>query len=298
MILEEPIPPLYFNKVGDVFEGVDGQQRSKTIQKFINDEFVLDGLDMFTVVNYDGETEEIDINGLKYSELPECFQNAIKEYCFTIYYKDNADQAEIAELFYNLNNGQGMNAATMNRIKAKSQEQIFILGKHKLFEDALSQKAIDGHVGEDLAAKAHAIIYREDVCTDAKWIRPYMKEANITDEDVETLNSIFDTIYRVHSLIEDKKVAKRLYARVHMISVVPIIKRSLEEGKSDEEIMNWFVQFYSGKKSATISKRYNDYAGSGTGKNQAVKIRLEEIEKNYSEYFCKEDEKEEYKNVS
>ena len=66
----------------------------------------------------------------------------------------------------------------MNRVKAKSKEQIINLGKHKLFADALSQTALDGHVNEDMVAKAHAILNCEDVSTDAKWIRPYMEESN------------------------------------------------------------------------------------------------------------------------
>ena len=55
-------------------------------------------------------------------------------YSFMICYIDNADQEEQADTFYNLNNGQALNAATMNRVKAKSKEQIINLGKHKLFE--------------------------------------------------------------------------------------------------------------------------------------------------------------------
>ena len=143
LILDRHIPPLYFNKVEDVYEGEDGKQRTLTIIKFLKDEFELNGLEEFTVINDEGETEEIDINGYKFSDLPECFQNAIKEYSFTICYTDNADQEEQADTFYNLNNGQALNAATMNRVKAKSKEQIIGLGKHKLFEDALSQTALD-----------------------------------------------------------------------------------------------------------------------------------------------------------
>ena len=56
----------------------------------------------------------------------------------------------------------------MNRVKAKSKEQIIRLGKHKLFEDALSQTAMDGHVNEDMVAKAHAILNSEDVSTDVR----------------------------------------------------------------------------------------------------------------------------------
>ena len=72
LILERFVPPLYFNKVGSVYECLDGKQRSDTIKSFFDDEFELCGLDEFEVVNDDGASEIIDINGCIYSELPEC----------------------------------------------------------------------------------------------------------------------------------------------------------------------------------------------------------------------------------
>lgn len=285
LILDKHVPPLYFNKVEDTYDGEDGKQRTLTITKFLNDEFELSGLEDFSVINDSGDTEEIDINGYKFSDLPECFQNAIKEYSFTICYTDNADQNEQADTFYNLNNGQSLNAATMNRVKAKSKEQIIRLGKHKLFEEALSQTAIDGHVNEDMVAKAHAILKDEEISTDAKWIRPYMRKADITKEDEILLMEVFDRIYNIHSMIEDKKIAKRIYARTHMISIVPIIMESLNDEYSDKQMMEWFISFFCGKKSPTECKAYNDAAGRGTGKNSAVRKRLEEIKKNYDSYF-------------
>ena len=285
LILDRHVPPLYFNKVEDIYEGEDGKQRTLTIFKFLKDEFELSDLEEFTVINDEGETEEIDINGYKFSDLPECFQNAIKEYSFTICYTDNADRDEVADTFYNLNNGQALNTATMNRIKAKSKEQIIRLGKHKLSMDALSQAALDGHVNEDMVAKAHAILNDKEVSTDAKWIRPYMRKADVTSDDEFLLNEVFDRIYNIHSVIEDKKIAKRIYARTHMISIVPIIAESLNDGYSDRQMMEWFVNFFCGKKSPTISKAYNDAAGRGTGKNSAVMKRVEEIKKDYDKYF-------------
>lgn len=149
----------------------------------------------------------------------------------------------------------------------------------------MSQTAIDGHVNEDMVAKAHAILNSEDVSTDAKWIRPYMREADITKDDEILLNNVFDRIYNIHSMIEDTKIAKRLYARTHLISIVPIVAESLIDGYSDKQMMEWFVSFFCGKKSATISGEYNNAAGRGTGKNSSVKIRLREIKKSYDKYF-------------
>lgn len=141
------------------------------------------------------------------------------------------------------------------------------------------------HVNEDLAVKAHAVLNDENVSTDTKWIRPYMKEVDITQNDEILLKNVFDRIYNIHSLIEDKKIAKRIYVRTHMISIVPVIAESIDRGLSDTEIMEWFVNFFSGKKSPTISKAYNEAAGQGTGKNSAVRKRVEEIKKDYDKYF-------------
>lgn len=285
LILDRHVPPLYFNKVEDIYEGEDGKQRSLTIVKFLNNEFELSGLEIFTVENDNGEIEEKDLNGYKFKDLDECFQNAIKEYNFTICFTDAAGQDEVADTFYNLNNGQSLNAATMNRVKAKSKDQIIRLGKHKLFADALTDTALNGHVNEDLVAKAHAILNDKNVSMDVKWIRPYMRRAVITDADEKLLSEVFDRIYNIHTMIEDVKISKRIYARTHMISIIPCIVESLKDGFSDRQMMEWFVDFFSGKKSATISDEYNEAAGRGTGKNVAVMKRVEEIKKSYDKFF-------------
>lgn len=285
LIINDIIPPFIFNKVDDIYEAMDCKQRSLTIQKFLNNEFALKGVMTIEIINDNGELEELDINDLKYSELPEFIQNAIKDCNIKIWHLSNADQEQVARNFCNLNNGKIINAATLNRVKAKSKEQISKIGKHKVFEESLSKIALDGHVNEDIVVKAHAILNDENVCTETKWIRPYMREVNITQNDEVLLGNVFDRIYNIHSLIEDKKIAKRIYARTHMISIIPVIAESINNGLSDTEMMEWFVNFFCGRKSPTTSKAYNDAAGRGTGKNVAVKTRLNEIKKSFDEYF-------------
>ena len=291
MILDRYIPPLVFNKIEDIYEAEDGKQRTLTVQKYLNDEFSLSGLDVFSIINDDGNTEEIDINGLKFSELPDVFKNAIKEYSFMIVFTDNAEEEEVADSFYNLNNGMVVNAATKNRVKAKSRKQITQLGKHELFNNALSKAALDSHVNEDMAVKAHAILYSSDtIDTGAPWTRKYMAQVSISDDDINELNSVFDRIKNVHDLVadEDKKPAQKMYRRTHLISIVPIVKRSLDDGLSDEELKKWIMIFFAGTKSATISKAYNDASSAGSGKHHAVITRLEEIKKSYDNFVVNE----------
>ncbi len=62
-----------------------------------------------------------------------------------------------------------------------------------------------------------------------EWIRPYMRKQILQKMMSSLLNEVFDRIYSIHSMIEDKKNCKRIYARTHMISIVPIIAESINE---------------------------------------------------------------------
>lgn len=147
--------------------------------------------------------------------------------------------------------------------------------------------ALNGHTNEDIVGKIHAILYSsEEPSMDNKWIRPYMWETEFTSAQEMEITNVLDRIHKVHGLIEDAKIAKRIYGRTHMVSIAPMVLRSIIENKSDEEVMKWLIGFFSGSRSASISSVYNNAAGgSGTGKKEAVKKRLDELQKSYEAYF-------------
>lgn len=285
LIMNDFIPPFYFNRIDGKYEGVDSKQRTYTIKKFINDEFALTGVELIEIINDENEEEEIDINNLKFSELPEFIQNTIKNYSLSIEFLIEANQDAVSRNFFNLNNGTKLNTATINRVRAKSKDAIVRLSKHKLFNECLSKVALEGHVNDDLVVKAHAVLHHNEPSMNATWVRKYMKEAEITEADEKELNEIFNNIYEIHSLIEDKKIAKRIYTRTHLISIIPVVLKGMIAKLSVEQMMEWFVSFFSGRRSATISHTYNSAAGSGSGKKDAVRKRLTAIDEHWNEYF-------------
>ena len=85
MIEGYPVPAFYARRVdGKVYDFLDGKQRINAIKGFINGEYALMGIANVEVVNDDGTTEEMDLNGMKFDDLPEQVQDAIKDYYFTI----------------------------------------------------------------------------------------------------------------------------------------------------------------------------------------------------------------------
>lgn len=284
LIYERPIPPIYVAKNDGRYSAMDGKQRITTISKFLNDEFPLEGLEEVEVFDDEtGEIEEVDINTLYFSELEECLQNAIKDATLTAIVINDPTEDEMCEYFYYLNNGMPLNAITATRAKAKSRKQITELGQHELFKNALTAKAFERYTNEDIVVKSYVMLHEQEPSMETKVIRPLMAEIDITDEDRNHMIEIFDRIMAIHEKIEDKKIAKRILTRTHMVSIVPVIWKSIEDGLSDEQMAEWFMTFYAGKKSATISPIYNSYVRGS--KKSDVRHRLDELDKHYTEYF-------------
>lgn len=285
LIIERPIPPIYVAKIGSQYSAMEGKQRTTTIWKFVNDEFELEGLE--PVLVYDEETkeyEEVDINTLRFSEMEECLQNAVLDAALTFIIINDPTEDEMCEYFYYLNNGMPLNAITATRAKAKSRKAITELGNHELFKNALTEKAFERYTNEDIVVKSYVVLHEEHPSLETKVIRPLMADIEFTDQDTMQLEKVFDRILSMHGKIDDKKIAKRLLTRTHMISIVPIVAKSLEDGLSDEQMAEWFMSFFSGRRSATKDSKYNSSAGAGSAKRESVKNRLEAVEENYKKW--------------
>lgn len=289
LFFDDPIPPIYAAKYGDVYSLIDGKQRTDAIVSFLAGEFALEGLEAVEVEKKDGGVEEVDINGLTFAELDDVIQDNIKGATLTIIIINEPTDEKVCEIFYKLNNGKPLNAITVTRAKAKSRKDITELGAHELFKNALTKKAFERYTNEDIVVKSWAILHQSEPSLETKYIRPLMESIEFSDEDKAQLKECFDRILEVYSLIEDKKIAKRLITRTHMVSIMLVVWKSIVDGKSLQEFTEWFISFFSGKKSATISQVYNSYAGSGSARKDAVMKRLLELNRSYEEYFKKDD---------
>ncbi len=283
MLAGYPVPAFYAAKKENGYDMLDGKQRSTAIAEFFSGKLVLNNI---PPVDYTGgdEVKAIDINGMTYSDLPEELKDEFDSYSLTIYYFDGITDDEVTEMFFRLNNGKPLSAIELTRVKAKSLEKIREIGKHPIFSEALTEKAIGKYTNEDIIIKSYAVLHEKNPSLETKVIRPYMEQAELTDEDMQELTSIFDRIQAVHNCIKDKKAAKRIYTRTHLISIVPIMKRSITDGKTVEQMAAWAEAFFSGKKNASISEKYNENSAARANDKNAVKARLTEISKHYDSF--------------
>jgi hypothetical protein len=251
-----PIPAFYAleNENGS-YDMLDGQQRSTTIYDFVNDKFTLANITPPTTLN-DGT--EYELTDKKYSDLTEELQQRILDTNLDIVYFEEITDDEVKELFYRLNNGKPFTSFELSRIKAVSLEQIHETAKHDIFQQALTKSQLAKFGNEEFVVKSWVMLNQELPSLAMKDIRPLMETAVISDEQVCELYDIYDKFLRVYGVVNStsKKAAKTMFNRTHFMSLVPILRQSITDQISDEDMANRIIAFYP-EKNKSICEKYN-----------------------------------------
>lgn len=289
MIYGLPIPNMYANKNEEgVLDFLDGKQRSNAISDFMNDNFPLTDVDPITIVGVGDDEKEIDINGYKFSELPELFKHAIQTYELHIVVFDNIDEDIANDIFDRLNSGTALTAIEKSRVKAVSLEQIQKLAKHEVFS-TLSDKALRKYTDEDLVTKMLKICFDRDKSLDTKEVRPYMRSVVVTEDMSKTITALLDRIYKVYTELNNneiddeslkkkyKGVARKMVTRTHLVTLVGFLYT--HKSVTNEMLKKLVCTVFYGTNE--VKAKYNKYfanATSGAGHRTAVEARLESFD--------------------
>ena len=290
-----PIPAMYAAKDTETknYSMLDGKQRSNAINDFLHGRFTLSNVP--EVVLEDGT--EVDINGMYFSGLCEELQDIISNYSLTIYYFEDISDEDVAELFYRINNGKALSSVEMSRVRSKALKTIQEIGQHELFTTALTEKAFEKYTHEDLVIKSYIMLTSDTPCLDTKVVRPTMEKAEFSEQDINIMNGVFNRILNTYkTIIADdstetgklsKRIAKRLLTRTHMLSIMPIVKKSLIDRVPDDVFTLWVKNFFCGSRSATKYDEYNSRCTAGSGHAETIKVRLDVIKKDYNKFMKK-----------
>ena len=290
MLTGYPIPPFYAVKVNDKYDMLDGKQRSNAIIDFYNGEYELINVPETEYVDENGDTVPIDINGMSYTDLPDTMKDTFDSYMLEIHYFDNITEDEIKEMFFRLNNGKALSNVELTRARTLSLSEINELAKHPVFADALTVKAYNKMQGEDIIMKILSLLYSGNKCLEDKVVRPFLQTTKITEDNIKEVTAILDRMKESVDIIKENKttakikICKKIYKKIHFISLAPIIKRSIDEGKTSVQMALWLENFFGSNEGTTISEKYNSTCRSKTNDAIAVSIRLGEIEDNYNTF--------------
>lgn len=296
-------------KEKNVYDLLNGKQRLTAMKKLFADEVVFQNLrrlsldedDAALILSLTEEEAELlkleegedgkmyfDINGLAFSQLPKVLRDLAIGRTIRVEYYDNLTVDEERRVIINANKAKGMTSIELTRVEMRSFAEVMEMAAHPIFKQALTEKAFKLYTNEDVAMKTWAVLYMPDASFETKVLRPYMRTALITKEQVECVLGVLDRIMAIAEMImeDSTKIAKqRILGRTHISSMAPVIKRSIEENVPLEKMAAWLEYFYSGKKRASISDLYNDNATKNSAQKQSVRTRKDELLKSYEEFI-------------
>lgn len=301
-IIHAPVPPLYAVKGEDgAYDFIDGKQRSYAIKDFLEDKFELVDI---PPVSFDGFDDEIDLNGLKFSELPESVRDTITSFSLTIYAMEDMDEDAVSDVFMRLNNGKSLSQIEKTRVYAPSMDTIKKLTKEDVFEEAFTEKQRTKYYDEDVVIKLFKLFdgnrEENDFSLDSKDVRNFLKEYEPKEDEIEKVKNSLSTLREIHEniLVYDsegfemptrklaRRTAKKIYNRTNIVTLSYFV-----ETKGDVDTMNvadFLMYFFSGERGGSIEPEYNSACRDGSNHSAKVEKRLD-ILNEYIDKFLSED---------
>jgi len=280
-----PIQPIYANRIKFIYDVIDGQQRCTTFHEFINGGFALIGVPDINLEN----GEVININGCKYDQLPNLLQSQLLTYTIILYYAENLSQKEVQEIYIRLNNGKPL--SPVETIKAQTLDVVKInkLSEHKLFDLIMNKKSRNASSDIGFVQQSYMVLFSETFCLRKSNIIQVMKTINITDDQIELLNELFNLYYQIFILLKKnvshKKPYNLLKKKIHFVSLIPVLKYGLENGIDYHTTTNWIINFFSPINETTINVDYNDNLSSSTNSSKSVQARINAAQKDFEEFI-------------
>lgn len=299
MILGYPIPAVFAKRMDDgsgkrssnTYYIMDGKQRLSTVKEFLNDEFALSKLQPINYFDTDEDKEiEVDISGMKFSELPDGLKDFLNTVTFSVTYFDNLTSEEEKELFKRLNAGKPLSTKSRTLASAKDIEGLLDLGSHKLFEEMLSDKARQNKNQAVIVAKILTMLNSEveDISFASKDFNPQIEEMEISDGEKLDLIRVLNYIVNVHDELKENKekdVAKKLYTETHLVSLVPYIKQSVDNGDSEAMFADFLIDFFKTENASDVYAEYMEACSNAIARNASIVARHKALGKSYQEFF-------------
>ena len=131
----------------------------------------------------------------------------------------------------------------------------------------------------------------EDISFESKVFNNYMAEVVIDKDEQSYMNDIFDLIEYVHATIltsgDAKKIAAKVYKETHLVSLIPFVKRCLDENYNEDIFTDWIMKFFDSESGASVSEEYNAACASGSAKPENIQRRHKALQDSFNEFYSK-----------
>lgn len=279
-----PISTLFATKEENVYNFLDGKQRLGSTLNFIRDNFKLHP--------QTPPIGEIQIAGLKFSELPEELQNKIKQYEIDVVCIEEITQEEMEELFYRLNNGVPLRQIETTRalLGAKVLRFVEAIAEMDFFARKvnLSASARRRYVDQELILQILALIYNSDTGFSSKEIQNFVKTLRNTEIQDTLRAKIQNACYYLNEAFPKKE---KFLKKIHVPMLFYIVLELIEKGElsriSAVEFGQWAKIFFDNPPT-----EYVEACRSSSARKDNVQKRLSTMKKEFYEYLNEKEARE------
>ena len=200
-------------------------------------------------------------------------------------------------MFRRLNNGKPLSTKSRTLASAKNIGSLLAIGSHKLFKEMLTEKARANKNQAVIVTKAWTMLNRdvENISFASKDFNPMIEEVEISKEEKQELVNVFTYIVDVHEELvgnHEKDVARKLYTETHLVSLIPFVKRTMDNGINEAIFGEWLINFFKTENDADVYAKYMEASSGGVARNASVVARHKALEESYNNFFKTEENSE------
>jgi hypothetical protein len=266
ILLGYPIPPVYTLKSEDnSFWLLDGKQRLSTLISFRNDGFELSELP---------EVYGVDITGMKFSDLPEEFQELIEEQNITFYQFERLTTDQRDELFKRLNSGTPLSAIELTRSILGTEMLDYInslIDTPFIKKVGVTDKQREKFTDQELILQMIAVITGREKNMSGKAMRDFalsLRLNGLTEDEKTAITETFQYLSDAFANV-DEKTSKKVLKKADIIGITGAATTSKQD---PETFGNAVSEFIANQKSGSA---YKGTSSSGSAKPENVQKRID-----------------------
>jgi len=251
---------------------LDGKQRFGTVLSYLKNEFSLSP--------NTPSVNNVEIANLRFSELPQDFQDEIKDYSFNIWKFKNISESERDQIFYRLNEGMSLSKMELTRVLASSKIMDFIneISKHEFFQNviAISDNQRNRFIDQEIILQILSVLingYTKGFSS--KELQEFalkLKENGIPDNIKEVIKNTTDYIYQAIP------VKEKFMKKVNIPIIFNVAVKAQNNEVTSEKFGGFLQMFFN-----DIPTEYDYATDSGSAKKENVKIRIDEMNRYFDE---------------
>ena len=269
-----PISNFYFNKVGKVYEGLEGKQRSSAMYGFIKGHYALHASS--SPIMFGGDI--VTLAGKKFEELPDALRHKIETYVLDARCFDEMTLEDKIEFFVLTNSGKPVTPTDISRIKVKSRNAFIKLAEHPAIATSLSASNKKKCMDEDVIQDAWLLCFEPNPNLLNVVRGEVLAQKEMLDWQVVALTKALAYLTILFTTVNNKQRLSKMKAKTHLVSLIYMAHLANEKEMSAEEFVEKVVAFFNADgRTATVDDDYNAACLSGSARADQVAIRMEAV---------------------